>query len=299
MNKGSDKRMKTAFIIDSTAGLTDPTLLNHPDVYIVNLSIHFEDGQTFLDTSDPETLNQLYEAVAQQKIIPTTSQPALGDYYALVESLIEKGYESIIAIHLSSRLSGTYQSAQMILEEYNDQINTACIDSKSASVVMMNLLESGLYLVERGDSFEDIVQTLEDLVANSYIYILVGGLDHLVKGGRLSQGSALLGNLLRINPLLKVLDDGTVEVVEKVRTRRRAHQRYIDLVKEYVENHPGPVRVFLAHTQNEKEMKEVKELIESAIPSVKVQMENLTPVIGVHLGAGCLGLGLTLDIFSH
>ena len=291
--------MKTAFIIDSTAGLTDPTLLNHPDVYSVNLSIHFENDQTFPDTSNPTTLTELYHAMDQQETIPTTSQPALGDYYSLVESIIEKGYEAIIAIHISSALSGTYQSAQMILNEYSDQIKTACIDSKGASVVMLNLLESGIYLAERQTSFEEIVAELNRIVAHSYIYILVGGLDHLVKGGRLSQGSALLGNLLRINPLLKVLDDGSVEVVEKIRTRKRAHQRYVELVKSYIEDEPGPVRVFLAHAQDEEEMHEVKHLIESAIPSVRVQLENLTPVIGVHLGTGSLGLGLTPDIFSQ
>ena len=105
--------MKTAIIIDSTA-YANETIRNHPDVYELFLTVTFEDGTHFLDSSDIAVQEEFYIKLQESEQLPKTSQPAPGKYIELIENIIDKGYDQLLCIHLSQTFSGTYQTAKML-----------------------------------------------------------------------------------------------------------------------------------------------------------------------------------------
>ena len=196
--------MKAAVIVDSTAYLSE-ALAQHPDVYQVALSVNFSDGSVMKDTSDLQLLNEFYTRLKSESQLPTTSQPQPGDYLALLDQLVAAGYDTVYAIHLSSEISGTYQTARMLLCEYEDKLDAYAVDSGSSCMVMEILVKETLGWIDQGLSAEEVGRRLEWSARHSDVYLMVGDLNNLVKGGRLSASSAILGNILQIRPLLHLV----------------------------------------------------------------------------------------------
>src|SRR5699024_7825494 len=127
----------------------------------------------------------------------TTSQPAIGEYIALIEEIIEKGYDQLLCIHLSQTFSGTYQTAKMLIDEYEDQINAHVIDSKGVSLIIGALVEQVLDMVEKEVPFEEICEKTEWSAQHGTIYLTVSDLDNLAKSGRANKAVAKIGGLLK------------------------------------------------------------------------------------------------------
>ncbi|MBK0347959.1 DegV family protein [Aerococcaceae bacterium zg-ZJ1578] len=285
--------MKTAFIVDSTAGINEQ-LKAHPDVYEVILTVQFADGEIFKDTTDEESVIAFYEKLQQESTLPKTAQPSPGEYYQLIEHLVEQGYDSVIAIHLSSKLSGTYQTANMILQEYQGKLKTACIDSKGTSVVIENMLEQALHFYEAAElSFDEIVRQLEWLARESHIYMMIEDLNNLVKGGRLSAANAFLGGLLQIKPLLEFTETGEVALFEKIRTEKRVYRRWADLIQAALEKYPKGIHVRFGHSNALEAAKTAQKMMQELFPQViSFSIGYLTPVVGVHGGSGVQGMAI-------
>lgn len=290
--------MKIAYIVDSTAGLK-PELREHPDVYVVNLTIQFANGEVYEDSTDDVIVRQFYETLKQQPEPPKTAQPSPGVYHELVEKLIESGYEAILAIHLSSKISGTYQTAYMILQEYAQRVKVAVIDSKGVSVVIENALEQALQLQEKGNSFEQIVEKIEWVVEHAHIYMMIDDLNYLVKGGRLSSANAILGSLLKIKPLLEFTTTGEVQVIEKIRTEKRVFQKWETFVQEAINQFSQGVHIRFAHGESYETLLELQDKMKRAFPEiVSFGMGYLTPVVGVYGGNGVKGIALIPNVLN-
>lgn len=213
--------MKSAIIVDSTAYLRED-VLNHEDIYVVNLTVNFHDGSEMLDTSDVVKQREFYDRLQREKQLPTTSQPKPGDYYALFDRLIASGYDTVYCIHLSSAISGTYQTAFMIAQEYQESLNIYCVDSKATSMVMESMVNQTLQDIRNQLAPHVIYERLQWQSQHSHIYLMVEDLNNLVKGGRLSATGALLGGILKIRPLLHIDDEGQVVLFEKIRTNKKS-----------------------------------------------------------------------------
>lgn len=283
--------MKTAIIIDSTAYASEE-LINHPDVYELKFTARFDDGTEFLDSSDPIIQKQFYTKLQQEETLPKTSQPAPGKYIALIEEIIEKGYNQLLCIHLSAGLSGLYQTAQMITADYVDQITTRVIDSKGASLVIEAMVIQALEMLDKELTFQDIYEKLDWIARKSTIYLTVSDLENVVKGGRLRPTQAIIGNMLKIKPLLVVGESGEVELLDKIRTDKRMNRQLARIAKEALTKYPNGFMLGFAHAMDEQRMTAAIKTVTASVPNHNPQTATLGPVIGTHTGAGTIGMGI-------
>jgi len=283
--------MSTAIIVDSTATLSDE-LLNHPDVYQVVLKVTFPDGEVFTDTNDERLTKKFYNRMVESDTIPMTSQPEPGQYIKVMDELVKKDYDNVLFIHLSSKLSGTMQTARMVANQYKDKINSYFVDSKGTSFVIENLLLQGQRLLKAGNDLDTTVEKLQWAADRAFIYVMLEDLDNLVKGGRLSKGSALVGGLLNIKPILIIDESGEVKVFEKIRTTKRAYKRYYELIDEAYEKYDGKIDIIFAHGNEENELEKVLNNVKEKYPELNYRFGFLTPILGTHGGQGAKGLGI-------
>ncbi|MEY8560590.1 DegV family protein [Jeotgalicoccus halotolerans] len=285
--------MKIAYIVDSTASLSDE-LANRSDVFQVHLSVTFKDGTIFKDTTDETALKSFYQRLATEKEIPKSSQPQVGEYYKVVDQIISKGYDTIIAIHIGKGLSGTYQSAQMVLNEYKEEgkINYHLIDSNGTSYIIEHLLEQTIEQIEKGTAVEEAVGKIENLVKVSQIYLVVDDLNYLVRGGRLGAGSAFIGSLFKIKPIVYFAEDGKVKPFDKVRTNSRVIKLWESIIEEAMDKFNGKFKIAIAHGDIAEEAQHIKKRFENMYPGISCRVGYLTPALGVHGGIGSKGLGI-------
>lgn len=283
--------MKTAIIIDSTA-YAGKEILNHPDVYEVKFTTTFENGYECIDSSDIEDLESFYRKLEKCSALPTTSQPSPGKYIELVEEIIEKEYDQIICIHLSAGLSGACQTASMIAANYENEIDIEVIDSKGASVVIEGLIIQALEMLEGELDFDEICRKLTWVADNSMIYLTVSDLDNLVKGGRLNAGAAKIGDILKIQPLLCIGQDGKIQLKEKIRTDKRMNHRLAQIAEKAVTDYPNGIMLGFAHAMDEQRMAAAIEAVTKLVSHEKAIEGNLGPVIGTHTGIGAIGMGI-------
>lgn len=285
--------MKIAYIVDSTASLSDE-LAGHPDVYQVHLTVTFSDGSIFKDTTDEKQLKSFYQRLAAEKEIPKSSQPHVGEYYEVLDQLVEKGYDTVFAIHIGKGISGTYQTAQMVLNEYAEEgkLKYHLIDSNSTSFVIEHHLEQTIALVEKGLPIDEVEEKINWLARESDVYLVLDDLSYLVKGGRLGAGSAFIGSLLKIKPIVYFADDGKVTPYDKVRTNSRVIRLWEKIIDEALDKFDGKIKVCIAHGDIEAETKRIKERFENMYPGIVIRTGYLTPALGVHGGLGSKGLGI-------
>ena len=239
--------MSLAVITDSSVNLP-AEIQGHADVYVLDIPVIIE-GQPFVEGKNLD-VNQFYAQMANSEELLKTSQPNLADLDNLLMEFEEKGYTHVVGLFLSSGISGFWANSQFLIEDHAKL-------------------------------------KLEEQVDQTTAYILVDDLNHLVKGGRLSNGSAILGNLLSIKPILNFNDEGKIVVFEKVRTEKKAVKRLVALAEENRE-----MELSILHTNAPEKAEDFKKQLEAQGISVSTVV-SLCAVIATHLGEGALVLGLT------
>lgn len=290
--------MKTALIVDSVGYLSDE-LNSLTNVYTIDLTVNFSDGTVINDTCAPAQLKSFYDRLSKENQLPTTSQPQVGKYYELLNQLVAEGYQTVFCIHLSAGISGTYQTAVMVTSEYQDKIQAYCIDSKGASVTMEGLVRAALKMIDQGEDSSLIANKLNWLANESRIYLMVEDLTNLVKGGRLSATSALLGGVLQIRPLLYFDQAGKIVLFEKIRTNKRVFKRWSELVQEAIEKYPKGISIAFAHADVYDEIKKVEMQIVAEHPGITSSVSALGPVVGTHTGRGTKGIAIIPHIDNY
>ena len=255
------------------------------DISIVPLSIIFEDeefkDQVTLSTED------FWERLLQAEKLPSTNQVNPHEFAEAFEPYIKEGY-TILYVGLSSRLSGTLQSATIAKELLaTDQIHI--FDSKSASIGESLLLIRAGEMLEAGHSIEEIWQALERDREESFAFFIVDSLTHLVKGGRLTKTQGLLGSMLSIKPILKITAEGTIEVEEKVRSTKKALQTIVDKAKEHNTN-LSDKRVAIVHTYGAATVPDLIELVKQELGPREIVQGLIGSTIGTHAGPGGVAL---------
>ncbi|MBM7452954.1 DegV family protein with EDD domain [Acholeplasma morum] len=226
--------------------------------------------------------------VSNPDIAISTSQTPTGKIAEVYEEFKKEGYTSVIAIMISSKLSGTYQGA-VLASTLVEGLDIHVIDSKSVSHGEYYLVQKAIEMIKAGKKAEEIKETLEQLREKIRIMVLVDTLKYLVKNGRLSATSGFLGTLLKIKPLLHVTPEGALVPLEKIRTTSKARERLLEILIEETKN--KKVDIFLAYTNNKIDAEHLKNLILEQKPDVLVELVPLTPVVGAHAGPGTIGVG--------
>ncbi len=277
--------MKLAVITDSSAYLSAETL-QREDLFVLDIPVNI-DGEEYVEGINL-TAEEFYQKMAQASELPKTSQPSIAKLDEILTSLKEQGYTHALGLFLSSGISGFYQNIQYMIDEY-EGLTIAFPDTLITSAPLGIMVESVFNWRDQGDDFASIQDKLAIQISRTSAFIMVDDLDHLVKGGRLSNGAAILGNLLSIKPILYFNDQGVIEVYEKVRTEKKATKRLIEIIKEATTS--GQYRVIVIHGNALEKAEELRQhLLDSGVGS-DVSLATFGSVIGTHLGAGSIALG--------
>jgi len=277
--------MKLAVITDSSAYL-NKEILNREDLFVLDIPVNI-DGQEYIEGVNL-TAEEFYQKMAQASELPKTSQPSIAKLDEILTSLKEKGYTHVLGLFLSSGISGFYQNIQYMVDDY-EGLTIAFPDTLITSAPLGIMVESVFRWRDQGDDFVIIQDKLAIQISHTSAFIMVDDLDHLVKGGRLSNGAALLGNLLSIKPILYFNEHGVIEVYEKVRTEKKATKRLIEIIKETTAS--GQYRVIVIHGNSPEKAEELRQhLLDSGV-GTDISLATFGSVIGTHLGAGSIALG--------
>lgn len=277
--------MKLAVITDSSAYLSAETV-QREDLFVLDIPVNI-DGEEYVEGINLSA-EEFYQKMAQASELPKTSQPSIAKLDEILTSLKEQGYTHALGLFLSSGISGFYQNIQYMVDDY-EGLTIAFPDTLITSAPLGIMVESVFNWRDQGDDFASIQDKLAIQISRTSAFIMVDDLDHLVKGGRLSNGAAILGNLLSIKPILYFNDQGVIEVYEKVRTEKKATKRLIEIIKEATTS--GQYRVIVIHGNALEKAEELRQhLLDSGVGS-DVSLATFGSVIGTHLGVGSIALG--------
>ncbi|MBN6185883.1 DegV family protein [Aneurinibacillus sp. BA2021] len=281
--------MKLYIVTDSTADIPKE-LASELDIHVVPLKVHVED-HTYLD-GVTLTAGEFYEKLERADKLPRTSQPSPADFVEMYESLAASGEEAqVISIHLSSALSGTYQTANLAKDMVQEKIQVHVVDSRTASYAFGGIVVAVARAVREGKSLEHCLDLTHRLVANHKAFFVMDTLMYLQKGGRIGKASAVLGSLLNVKPILTFDETGEVASVEKVRGKKKAVARILELAKEFAGGEP--VVAASVYTTSREEAEALKTRIAEEITTAEdVMVAQLGPVIGTYGGPGLLAITL-------
>jgi len=261
--------MKLAVITDSSAFLQAETLRKE-DLFVLDIPVNI-DGQEYVEGVNL-TAQEFYEKMARSSELPKTSQPSIAKLDEILSSLKEKGYTHVLGLFLSSGISGFHQNIQYMTDEFED-LTIAFPDTRITSAPLGFMVESVFQWSEQGDDFQSILDKLTEQIENTSAFIMVDDLDHLVKGGRLSNGAAILGNH------------------EKVRTEKKATKRLVEIVKEVTSN--GNYQITVIHGNAPQKAADLRQLLIDGGVATDVSIATFGSVIGTHLGEGSIALSYT------
>lgn len=278
--------MKLAVITDSSAVLQEAESLTNLFVLDIPVTI----GNTPYIEGKNLTVEDFYQKMAAEAELPKTSQPSLSELEETLRRLQAEGYTHVIGLFLSSGISGFYQNIQYLKDEF-EGLTIAFPDSKITSAPLGMMVENIIKRSAAGASFEEILEKLEREIEGTEAFIMVDDLDHLVKGGRLSNGAALLGNLLSIKPILYFTKEGKIEVYEKVRTEKKAVKRLLEILKEQTQE--GAYQIAVIHANAPQKAEEFKQLLQENGVDWSLPIVSFGSVIGTHLGEGAIAFGIS------
>lgn len=272
-------------VTDSTSYIPEQERLKY-DISIVSLGVHLNDQVLREVDIKNETF---YEEMAKSPEIPTSSQPTPGEMYDTFENLIKQG-NSIVAIFLSSEMSGTYANAHstkdMIIEKY-PHAEIEILDSRTNCMQLGFTALEAAKAASEGKNISEVVAAAQAVINHSRFLFTPDTLTYLKKGGRIGGAAALFGTLLQIKPILTV-KDGQTSVFTKVRTKKKAIDAIIQgFMSDLAECDLGDVIVH--HINCEEEGLALAKALETQLGR-KIQIQSIGPVIGLHVGPGSIGL---------
>jgi DegV family protein with EDD domain len=273
-------------VTDSTAYLPEDTVRQR-DIRVVPLYIHFgeEAFKEGIDISDQEFYARLKEA----PVLPTTSQPSAGEFHQVFEELTEAGHE-IVTLTISSKLSGTWNSA-MAAKEMLPEAGISVVDSLSTAVGLHLMVDAAFEAAAAGATRQEIVEKIEKIKQESHLWFVVDTLEYLAKGGRIGNARAFMGTLLKVKPIL-FLQEGAIEPLEQVRSKRKAQARMIEIVAECVGSNGPQAKVAVLNALVPEEAEALGQELTERLGCAPPLMGNLGPVIGTHTGPGVVGIAL-------
>jgi len=277
-------RKPIGILTDSTCDLPDE-YLEANDVTLVPLSLCFGEEE-FLDrvTISPA---EFYHRLQYTKDLPRTSQPSTAQFKQAFEDLLRR-YDNVIAIMLSSSVSGTYQNAKLSSKFFKDR-NIVVIDSRIASMGLGFLVREAVEMRNRGESVEAIEKRLNDLKTKIKAFLSLQTIDNLVRGGRLSKSKGFVAKLLQVNPVLTFDEQGKVVQCGKGVGEKGALHKAIELAISHVKG-KSSAKVAIVYSDNRALADEAKAKILTALPNLPVELTQISPVLGVHGGKGCVAL---------
>jgi DegV family protein with EDD domain len=275
---------KIGIITDSTCDIPQE-LIDELGISVVPLRVMYKTRE-FRDGIDI-TAEEIYANM--DKEVPTTSLPSMHDMEKTLSAMKEQGYTHVLMIHLSSRLSGTYQMIESAAQRIND-LTVKVFDSRSVSMGLGYIVIEAARAVKANMSFDNVCKLVGSLRERLHVYFVVGTLEYLKRGGRIGKVSATIGEFLNIKPIITISTEGILMTYAKVRGHKQALDRLVGIAKGHLATAANQIAVCYGGAQEEGayvikqigQLANVKELITS----------TLSPVLGVHSGPGTVGFAV-------
>jgi DegV family protein with EDD domain len=271
----------TAIVLDSTADFPEAPQ-RFPNWRVVPLYVRFGD-ESYRDYVElgPEAF---YGRLRTAEVLPTTSQPTPGDFFAVYEQLAE--YERIFSIHIASQLSGTFQSAQTAARELGDKVRAIDSGTASAAIAMLGLAIQRR--LERGTTDDEIDVLVDVYRREARLLFTVDTLEFLQRGGRIGRAAAMAGQLLSVKPILTI-DDGEVVPLKRVRGNQKAMQEFVTQFTDGSRD-ASALRVGIAHADAPGRAEQLTKMVHGERPHAQIELvTTLGAVVGTHAGPGTVG----------
>lgn len=274
--------MTIRIVTDSTCDLPAEIITRYK-IPVVPLYINVGTNG-YLDGIDM-TREEFYQNLPHFPEHPTTAVPSPQKFKAVYDSLADNGADEILSIHISKSLSAIHDVAAVAARE-TTSTKVTVLDSSQLSLGTGFIVETAAKMAAAGHAMSEILAALQDQMKRSYVFAALDTLEFLKRSGRMSRFLAGFGSILQIKPILK-MHEGKPET-EKVRTRDRATRRILEILKRI-----GPLeRAAIVHTHAHDRVVELRELAAAYLPKTEILVEDITPVIGAHIGPGAIGFAV-------
>ena len=276
--------MTVKIMTDSTSYI-DEKIRSELDIKVVPLYVSFQD----ISMKETEIENKEFYEMMEQKGIPVSSQPSVGELYEEMVKVVAKG-DDLLCVFLSSEMSGTYASAckvkEKVLEKYQDA-KIHIIDSRSNSMQLGFAAIVAARAAKMDKPLDKIKEIVEQNIKRSKFLFIPDNLSYLKKGGRIGEASALIGKILKIIPVLTV-KDGKTAILKTVRTKAKA---IIAMIDQMLQDHLdyGIEEIIVHHINCYEQAKNLANNIREKL-KMNVNIVDIGPVIGLHVGPGAIGI---------
>lgn len=275
---------KIALVTDSTCSMPKEMIDKYNITVAPQVLIW---GNETLEDGVNITPSEFYSRLKKATVMPSTSQATIGKFHEIYKSLLDQNYQ-ILSILISSKLSGTVNSAVQAKAMLSPDAPIEIIDSNSTAMAMGFHLLVVARAIEQGASLAECVELAQKASQNTGIYFAVDTLEFLHRGGRIGGASRFLGTVLNFKPILE-LRDGRVEAAERVRTRTKSLNRIVELVEEKIGGRT-PVRLASLHASAPEDARIVLDEATKKFNPVESYSSEVSPAIGANIGPGVVGL---------
>ncbi len=280
---GKDSFMeKIAIIADSACDLP-AEIIKKMGIKILPLKVIYPEG-VYHDRVDIQP-EDVYRRMPGE--IPTTSLPSLEEIKAAIDNIRNEGFTHVLAISLSSNLSGTFQAIKVVASEIDDLV-IRMFDSKTLSIATGWMVMEAARNIAAGMNLDKILENLKKMQSKINIYYVVETLEYLRRGGRIGQVAGMLGEFFHFKPIISVNDEGTYFTYCKTRGRNKSIEKLMEIIEEHAAGQP--FRLAVMHGGAKKEAEKMLERLRK-LPNIKeIIFSDISPALGVHTGPGLLGV---------
>lgn len=281
---------KFAIVTDSTSYI--PTELAQQLGITVAPQVLIWDNQTYRDGVDIQP-TEFYSRLKTAKVMPSTSQVSPATVHEIFQGLVDKGL-SVLGIFISSKLSGTLQSAIQAKEMMGNAADKiTLVDSQSTAMGLGFQAIAAARAAKAGASLEECATLISKAHERTGVFFAVDTLEFLHRGGRIGGAQRFIGSALNLKPILAV-KEGKVEGIERIRTKTKAHDRVLELIAEQVKGKSN-IRLATLHANSADDAKSLLDRAAAELSPVETLFTELSPVVGTHAGPGTVGLAYMVD----
>ena len=276
--------MAIRIVTDSVSDLP-PALASANDITVVPCYVIIG-NETYKDGVEI-TADRFYSRLGSLSRLPTTSQPTIGDFQEVYQRMLDQGHQ-IVSVHVSSKLSGTVNSATQAKAALGDSSQIEIVDSQLASAPMALAVLSAAQWAREMSDYREVARRVRQSLVRNHGFVLVDTLEYLQRGGRIGKAQAFVGGMLKVKPILTIRD-GEVHPVERPRSMERAKSRIIEIAREL-----APVRqVNVSYSTDRVQALALRaELAELVDPEHLIE-SRFGPTLGTYLGPNALGVAVT------
>ena len=274
--------MAIKIVTDSTSDL-DSSIAEDLGITIVPLNVHFGES-VFKDGIDLDT-DQFFDKLINGNVFPSTSQPSLGEFVDVYKEISQPG-DVIISVHVSSKLSGTINSAQQAANTLSGTVDVRIVDTQQVSMTVGLSAVGAAQAAREGKSVEECIAVAESVARRSNFFALFDTLEYLEKGGRIGKARSLIGGLLKIRPILRV-EDGEIGQFSKARSRNMGMLKLEEAVREL-----GKLDdIAIVYSTDGSDAEKLAATVKDLLPSDKSPfLTRVGPVIGTHAGPNLVAI---------